>query len=395
MLAEFLLELAKAAGRFFLHPLLYYFLLFNLAYGYWRVKNERRSFSFRIQDGFEDMRFSYSKGLLTGAVLSLILLALGLSLPLTAVILIAALTAFLTIPLKLRWLSPAYTVGLALFAVFLIGRYGGEAAASFFIDLQNINYSNLALLAGLLILAEGFLVRRSGYLRTSPSIIKSSRGLPIGSHQANRSWMLPLLVLIPGGSFLPDWGLWPVLHINGEPFLLLLFPFFIGFFQRVQGSLPKQSILMTGKRILWLGALTAVIAVVSYWWTPLAFGAAGIAVIGRSFLSIRQRMNDNSASFYFSRRDKGLSILGILTNSPGEKMGLHVGEIIMKANGEQVRSVEEFYRALQKNPAFCKLEVIDINGHIRYVQGAIYEGMHHELGLLFVTDDKQWENAAV
>jgi S1-C subfamily serine protease len=118
-------------------------------------------------------------------------------------------------------------------------------------------------------------------------------------------------------------------------------------------------------------------------------------MVGREIITIRQRINDNAAAFYFSKRDQGLMILGILPHSPAEKMNLQVGEMIMKVNGQAVKTVEEFYEALQKNGAFCKLEVIGYNGEIRFVQGALYVGEHHELGILFVQDDKKWETEAV
>jgi hypothetical protein len=64
-------------------------------------------------------------------------------------------------------------------------------------------------------------------------------------------------------------------------------------------------------------------------------------------------------------------------------------------NGHAVKTVEEFYQFLQKNRAFCKLEVIGFNGEIRFVQRALYDGEHHELGILFVIDEKKWETEAV
>ena len=88
-------------------------------------------------------------------------------------------------------------------------------------------------------------------------------------------------------------------------------------------------------------------------------------------------------------------ILGILPSSPAEKLNLQVGEMIMKVNGFSVKTVTEFYQGLQKNRAFCKLEVIDLNGEIRFEQRALYEGEHHELGILFVQDEKKWETEAV
>jgi len=391
LIENWLLELLWAIGRFFIHPLFYLFLLISLMYGMLRIKRERKSFHIRVQDLYDEMKFTYTKGLLMGLFVSIVLFALGLSLPFGTVVILAIITALLSFTLQLRWLSAAFIMGLTLLAVaFIPDRFD-----SFFVGFSGTSFASLSILAGLLVVAEGILVMRTAHQKTSPFIKTSARGLPIGSHQANRTWMLPLLLLVPGGDLTSSLSWWPVLSIHGEPFLLLVIPFFLGFSQRVQGSLPRESIKITGQRVLWLGVVTLAIAVGSIWWTPLSFIAVFVAMLGREFITIRQRMNDDSAAFYFSKRDHGLMVLGILPQSPAERMNLMVGEVIMKVNGYSVHTVDEFYQALQKNRAFCKLEVIGLNGEIRFTQRALYDGEHHELGILFVQDHKKWENEAV
>ncbi|WP_368657964.1 PDZ domain-containing protein [Metabacillus halosaccharovorans] len=391
MVENWLLELLWAIGRFFIHPLFYLFFLISFMYGMLRIKRERSSFHIRVQDIYDEMKFTYTKGLLIGLFVSIAIFALGLSLPFGTVVILAIITAVLSFTLQLRWLSAAFTIGLTLLAVaFMPDRF-----ESFFVGFSGTSLASLSILAGILLVAEGILVMRTAHQNTSPFLKTSTRGLPIGIHQANRTWMLPLLLLVPGGDLTSSLAWWPVLSINGEPFLLLVIPFFLGFSQRVQGSLPKESINTTGQRVMWLGVITLVLAAGSIWWTPLAIIAVGIAMVGREFITIRQRMNDASAAFYFSKRDHGLMILGILPQSPAEKMNLKVGEIIMKVNGYSVHTVDEFYQALQKNRAFCKLEVIGFNGEIRFDQRALYDGEHHELGILFVQDHKKWEDEAV
>lgn len=391
MVENWLLELLWAIGRFFIHPLFYLFFLISFMYGMLRIKRERSSFHIRVQDIYDEMKFTYTKGLLMGLFVSIAIFALGLSLPFGTVVILAIITAVLSFTLQLRWLSTAFTIGLTLLAVAFMP----DRLESFFVDFSGTSLAFLSILAGILLVAEGILVMRTAHQNTSPFLKTSTRGLPIGIHQANRTWMLPLLLLVPGGDLTSSLTWWPVLSINGEPFLLLVIPFFLGFSQRVQGSLPKESINITGQRVMWLGVITLVLAAGSIWWTPLAFIAVGIAMVGREFITIRQRMNDASAAFYFSKRDHGLMILGILPQSPAEKMNLKVGEIIMKVNGYSVHTVDEFYQALQKNRAFCKLEVIGFNGEIRFDQRALYDGEHHELGILFVQDHKKWEDEAV
>ena len=42
--------------------------------------------------------------------------------------------------------------------------------------------------------------------------------------------------------------------------------------------------------------------------------------------------------------------------------------------------------------AFCKLEVLDTNGELRLAQTALYAGGHHELGIVFVEQEHEWDS---
>jgi S1-C subfamily serine protease len=118
---------------------------------------------------------------------------------------------------------------------------------------------------------------------------------------------------------------------------------------------------------------------------------ATLAVLGRELITLMTMMKDDNLPFYFSKKNQGLMIIGVIPESPASKMGLQVGEIISKANGLLVRDEKVFYEALQKNRAHCKLEVLDTNGEIRFLQRALYEGDHHELGILFVQDERKYD----
>ncbi|WP_431190713.1 PDZ domain-containing protein [Metabacillus flavus] len=390
-----IMELLEGAMRFLQHPLTYYFVLYSLLAGLFRIKNERNSFYTKVEVIYEDLVFTYTKGLFAGLIVSAAVILMGISLPVGMIFLIGAATAVLSFFFRFQWLSAAFIMGLAFAASVLIMTFAQDSLPSFLKGIDQLNIAVFAILIGILLIAEGWAVYRTGHLRTSPSVLKSSRGLPIGSHTANRLWLLPLILFVPGGTLTSVFSWWPVFEMNGQSFSLFIVPFFIGFHQSVRGSLPKESIQVTGKRIIWLGGITLLIACGSIWWTPLAFAAMVLAIGGRVFLIIRQKMNDRSAPFFFSKKDKGLMILGILPKSPAEKIGLKVGETITKVNGSFVKTTSEFYEALQKNRALCKLEVIGLNGEIRYAQRATYEGEHHELGLLFVEQQKKKGSQAV
>ena len=200
-----------------------------------------------------------------------------------------------------------------------------------------------------------------------------------------------MFLLIPGDvlSLSVEW--WPVFPIGAESYSLIFVPFAVGFNQQIQGMLPKQSIQIHGRRVIALGCLTLILSIIGYWYPLISIGVAALAIIGREMISLMLRLKDDNLPFYFSKKNNGLMIIGIIPESPADKMGLQVGELISKVNGVTVRDEQVFYEALQKNRAHCKLEVLDTNGEIRFVQRALYEGDHYELGILFAQEQRKFD----
>ncbi|UQZ47522.1 S1C family serine protease [Bacillus sp. PK3-037] len=388
-------ELLKSAGLFFLHPLFWFFVIVSLAFGYVRIKRERKTFHTRIADIYDEMKFTYTKGLIPGILLSIVLGVLGISIPLGMLAIIAVMTAAAALTLRANWMSAAYIVSVSMLIGFGLQVNQAEPFLDRFPQGYAVVWPALAVFLGLLVIAEGAVAYRSAHVKTSPGLVVSSRGLPIGQQLANRIWLLPLFILVPGNGLESHLSWWPVFSVPGGSFHFLWIPYFVGFGQRVQGSLPETSIRITAKRVCILGLIVSALGAASLLWTPLAGAAVCAAVLGRIFLSVKQRVNDNAAPFYFSKRDQGLMVLGIIPNTPAEDLELKIGEIITKVNGVPVKHVSDFYEALQRNRAYVKLEIIGLNGEIRFDQRASYEGEHHELGILFVKDDREDEAAAL
>lgn len=57
-------------------------------------------------------------------------------------------------------------------------------------------------------------------------------------------------------------------------------------------------------------------------------------------------------------------------------------------NGVHIRTVDDIRLAMQKSPAYCKLEVVDELGETRLVQRAIYEGDPSDLGVILPRPDQ-------
>ena len=393
MIQIWLVELLKGTGRLFLNPVLYYLVFLAGIIGVMRVKRERKNFHIRAHDAYFELRQLFPQGLLIGLILSIIVVAAGITVPFAVILLIAGFTLLWSLTTNIRLMSPAYTVGAAFFTIILIAENNWSIPlfSEAFNSISDKVYPSIVVVLGLLLIAEGILILKNGSKGTSPKITKSKRGQSVGAHEVKRFWMVPLFLLVPGDVLQSTFDWWPVFHLGAKEYSLILVPFAIGFHQRIKGMLPVEAIKLHGRRVIVLGAFITLISVAGYWYPLTSIVVAALAIIGRESLALMANLKDDSLPPYFSKKNQGVMIIGIIPDSPSSKMGLQVGEIITKANGVLVRDENTFYEALQKNRAHCKLEVLDTKGEIRFVQRALYKGDHHELGILFVQDERKYD----
>ncbi|ENQ3078385.1 PDZ domain-containing protein [Bacillus cereus] len=386
-----LLEMMKAIVRFLTHPALYVFFVSSFFIGYLRVLRERKDFSFKVYDILYELRTSIFAGIGLGLILSLITVGTGLIVSQASVIIMAIWTVSFAMIAQYRYLSPAYTLGIAIAAAVLSSKIPFS-----FLQLQEGEESSvvsLAILLGLMLVVEGILISKNAANYSTPKLRKGKRGLNIGLHESNSLWLVPLFVLIPGDALTQFVSWWPVVSVGSQKFSLFLVPFLVGFTRTVKSFEPKGALLFTGRRVFGLAAVVLVLGIASYWWHILAIVAMGAAMLGRLTIAVQERLEDERRPAYFSSRDNGLVVLGTIPGTAGEELNLKPGEIIVKVNGIVPTTVDGFYNALQSRStgAFCKMEVVDTNDELRLVQHAIYEGEHHELGIVFVEQERQWD----
>ncbi|MBS4190282.1 PDZ domain-containing protein [Bacillus sp. FJAT-49705] len=397
MALEWLIEILKGIGRLFLHPVFYYLFFIAAVLGVSRVKRERRDFHVRAENAYFELRQLLPLGILIGLITSLISISAGLVIPMETILFTAAFTVLWSLTTKIRWMAPAYTLGFAFFAtIFAIEqKWPLPSFLTSVSDQEQTVFPSIAVLLALLLIGEGILIFKNGRKGTSPKLIKSKRGQRVGIHEVKRIWLLPLFLIIPGEALQAPFEWWPVFSVGGGTYSIILVPFAVGFFQQVQGKLPTEAIKAVGKKVMVLGILVLLLSVSGYWYPLAAIAVVTIAIIGRELITLRQRMIEGNHPFYFSKRNNGVMILGIIPGSPASNMGLQVGELITKVNGVSVHDKNSLYEALLKNRAHCKLEVLDVNGQVRFAQRALYEGDHHELGILFVQDEVRRGSEAV
>jgi len=391
MIELWLMELLSGLWKIFINPVFYIVFLMAAYLGVSRVKKERSFFHVRAQNAYFELKQVLPLGLLLGLIGSIIILTLGLVVTLELIAVLAMTTLIFSVFLKPKFISPTLVFGTAFFLTGLAYQLDWKFPQwlQSFDQITPEYLTGMAILLALLIIFEGILIRKNGVKATSPQLTKSKRGQVIGLHKASRIWLVPMFLLVPGDAMLAfaDW--WPVLNIGSETFGIILVPFAIGFNQTVQGDLPQKAIGEHGKKVLLLGIVMLVLAIATYWWSLGAIFVVGLAMIGREIIALRMKLADESKAFFFSKRNEGVLILGVLPNSPAEQMGLLPGEVVRKVNGIHVFDSQSFYTAVSSNRAQCKLEVLNVEGQVRFTQRSLYEGDHHELGILSVEKERR------
>lgn len=393
LVLEGLWNLAGAVGQLFLQPFYYISMIMVLLLYRRQVILERRLFHVRLNNWIAQTWRTVLGGLLAGICVSLISAFIGMTLTVEGILCIWAVAIVLLL-IRVRYLCLAYSVGLLGVIQFVLDRFpsfvGSGWGAEVIRAVRELNIPALLCLVGLLHLAEGLLVRWQGASFAGPLFFEGKRGKLVGGYQMQSLWPVPLLLLIPAhttGGVLP----WTPLFGGDawqEGFGFVALPIIIGFSEMTSGMLPKVKARLTSNRLMVYGLAVLALALLSHWWGWLLLPAALVSFLAHEGLVWFSRFEEQEASPLFVNPVGGLKVLAILPGSPAQEMGIQAGETISKVNGVPVPTKEEMHAALRMNPAFCKLEVLNLKGELKFLQRAIYAGEHHQLGVILAPDDK-------
>ncbi|AZN38475.1 PDZ domain-containing protein [Paenibacillus albus] len=393
-----LLRLAGSAAAGLLLSPFYYVAVLLIMLQYMRqTRLERKLFSVRLRAWPNQLIRTMLAGLAVGVVMSLAGLFLGVTITGEAVLWMWGTAAVLVI-VRVRYLCFAYSVGLLGVLQWIIGwtpladrtDWLGSAAVS----LAALDIPGLLVLVALMHLAEALLVRWQGDRFATPLFLEGKRGKIVGGYTLQGYWPVPMLMLVPaaagsGTDLSLPWSMLLDSGVNWSSGLTMIgFPMMIGFSELTRSLLPAAKARSASKGLLIYGLGVGIIAVLASFWTPLTLAAALGALLLHEALVAISYFTEESSSPYYVHTDEGLRVLAVIPGTPAEAMGIQTGEILHKVNGVKVRTKEELYAALHVNSAFCKLEVLNHEGQIKFVQRARYAGEHHQLGVVLSPDDK-------
>jgi hypothetical protein len=383
----------NALARLAVQPFYYIGLLFVILQYRKQIRLERKLFAVRLHSVWGAVRRTVGAGIVAGLVASAAMAFIGTAIPPGAVVWLWVLSAALSLA-RVRFLCLSYAAGVlgwlhALFQAFP-GLSASPGLAWATAPLKDLSVPSLFALVGVLHLLEAWFVRRQGASMAMPIFVESKRGKPVGGYLLQQFWPVPLFLLAPtagdGGLMLPWTPLFGAAETDG--WTLIPFPVILGYAESTVTQFPAQKARLSGARLFAFGLAAMALAVLTELWSA-AIPVASLVLMALHEIVYRAGVRDERRRRpIFVHHPQGLTVLGVFPGSPAAEMGLEPGETIRKVNGVAVRTKEQLHEALQLNPAFCKLELIDTNGQNKFAQRAIFAGDHHQLGIILAPDDR-------
>jgi hypothetical protein len=385
------LRFGRAVGSMLMQPFYYIAILLVVLQYRRQIALERKLFHVRLHSLWSETWRAVLWGLAAGMAASVVMGAVGSTVQPEALILMWVIMLVLAL-FRFRWLCISYAVGIlgvmqaaAVLAPWLSEQQG---LAWLIRAVNSLSIPSLLAVTAILHVVEALLVRKLGSRTATPLFYEGKRGKLVGGFQLQSFWPVPLLLLVPmsGGSALP----WTTL-IGGDlwqsGWMFVPFPIIMGFSSRALTRLPEEKARRSSGLLLGYSAVVMAMAMASYVWPVLTIGASLLTILLHELVIWLESWSETQNEPRFIHSSRGLTVLAVLPNSPAAELGILPGEIITKVHGIPVRTREKLHEAMRMNAAFCKLEVINLAGQSKFLQRALYEGDHHQLGVVLAPDE--------
>ncbi|MFT9487088.1 MAG: PDZ domain-containing protein [Tepidibacillus sp.] len=390
---ELLIELIKKIPFLFLQPMLYIGLILIILQYRRQMILERTLFSSRIHSVPLEVLGSLGYGLIGGVVGSGLMMSLGVVFHPYEMGIVWLITAIL-IFFHIRFLCLSYAAGILGLLAGIMRLFPTPEIVwlkPFWEMVTQLHIPSLIAIVAILHLIEAFLIRLQAEKTSTPLFIETKRGKLIGGQHIQAFWLLPLFLVVSTGDSSQGIELsstwWPL--IGGASSLTILpVPAIIGYSDvtTVYTSVEKSKV--ASKHLMIYSVFLFGLAFAAEYWLPLQIIAALFAALAHEGLRLIGKRAEAKRSVLFVHPNDGLRVLEVIPGSPAARMGIKSGETIKKVNGIPVTDKRGLYEALQSQSAFAKLEIINLSGHIKLVQHSLYEGDHHQLGIILAPDDE-------
>ncbi|WP_068777476.1 PDZ domain-containing protein [Paenibacillus sp. FJAT-26967] len=382
-----------AFGRLWLNPFTYIGLLLVILQYRKQIQFERKLFATSLHSLVGETWRTYLWGWAAGLAVSVAMLFIGVSIQLETVLLLWVLS-ILMILIRIRFLCLAYSVGLLGILQPLLSLVPQQGEGGFWngvlAAVRGADVPSLLALVAILHAAEAVLIRAQGSRMASPMFYEGKRGKIVGGYQLQGFWLAPLFLAVPvqaGAAALP----WTPLFAGDSlmaGWTFLAFPAMIGFSELTMTRLPREKVNRSSGLLLIYALVLFLAALLAQLWSPFTIVAAVLGIALHEAVMWYGRWEEAQRSPYYINQPRGLKILAVVPGSPAEELGLKPGELVHKVNGLRVHSKSELHQAIQLSSAYCKLEIADHAGELRFHKRAVFAGDHYQLGIIICPDQE-------
>lgn len=373
-------EILKAFGRFFMNPIVYWIVLLMTMSSHDRIKKERFYFSLKIAPLIDETKQTLKIALLATLTLALLTLGVGVAFTYEIIIIFTSITFLLSIMYRLSTLSASYALGLTYLMLFFL-----PDTSKIIQQITPLTMTSLSLMIGILLCFEAMMFLQLKENNFYPTLIRSRRGLWYGLQHLKRLAVIPVVALVPKGPLTPLGDFWPFFTIADQSYTIFIFPVLVGFHHVVTGELPQRAAQRLGRFVLSLAFFVIIFSLLSIQLPGLSLFAVLIAIVGRILIQWQYYRKDIKRSPLFIEGDHQVKVLGVVQDSPAQKLGFITGETIQKVNDKTITSVAQLKQILNEQYGQVTFEVIGLDNKIRRIKNDTYRGNDLELGLILMT----------
>lgn len=355
-------------------------------------KFEKKFFGVRVTKSWGTVLSLWLQSIVIGLLLTVACAVVGVVITADEVWFVVGLSLLFGV-IRLRFLSPAYSIAtwivLATLSRFWTPSGWGSTFTSWWNVLSDFHVVSWLALLALACLAEGLVLSLNRNQSAFPVAVLSKRGRSIGGFVVKLAFIAPVLVITPGGDIATA-GLphaWPWLVGAQSGFSLFALPLLLGHSGLFTTTRPRDGLQRMWQSSLYSGGLLAVVVYVSY-----QFGAAYcvigavLVIASKEWILLRGEQVENRLDPFFTPTPQGVRVLTTVKGSLAHTLGLYPGEIITHVNQVPVHTPYDLHFALDQNPAYAKLRVLDGRGEVRFVGNPVYSGERNKLGLILAPD---------
>ncbi len=392
-LGEILQQLLSACLQLIGQPFYYIGILFVILLYRRQMHLERKMFNSKLHTASYEVWKTLLWGVVAGFAASLFLAGFGAVLTKSLLGFIWIMTLLL-ICFRARFFCFAYVIGvvgiLHVIVTLIPITTNVDLLDTVIRSLESLRLSSLLVILALVHLIEAIYIRFIGAKSAHPVILEGKRGRLVGGYQLQGFWPLPLFLFIPVDSGLGISLPWTPLFgfsSGAESWMLLAFPLVIGYSELTKTLLPQLKAKWSSNYLFLYSFLVALLAVAVEFWSFLGLFASVLCIVMHEAIVWYSAWKENQTRAWYVHDHRGLFVLGTISGSAAEELGILPGEIIRQVNGKLVKNRDELHQALNKSPAFCKLEVINREGHSKFLKRAIFANDLYMLGIVLAPDE--------